>query len=232
MPVFGTQLVPARIKIIIVFSLSMLMFSQLPIPQAQDYFNLYGLMIAFNQIIIGVAMGLFLQFMFQAFIIAGQLIAMQIGLGFASMVDPQNGVSVPAISQVYLMIVTLMYLSINGHLMAIEVLLESFYSLPIGLNFFEIKSLEQWVGWGSWMFKGALKIALPAIGTLLLVNFAFGVMTKAAPQLNIFTIGFPITMIFGILVIWLTLGVTLPGFYEMSEIGQRVIIQWANIEGS
>jgi flagellar biosynthetic protein FliR len=124
------------------------------------------------------------------------------GLGFASMVDPTNGVSVPVIGQFFTMLVTLLFLAMNGHLVVFEVLAESFVTLPVGgglmaAHFWELATRLGWV------LGAGLLLALPAITALLVVNIAFGVMTRAAPQLNIFSIGFPLTVAMGLVIIWI-----------------------------
>src|SRR5690606_12494731 len=128
------------------------------------------MLVAINQIMIGVIFGTVLQIIFQAFILTGQLVAMQMGLGFASMMDPQNGVSVAAVGQIYLMMVTLLFLSVNGHLVAIRVVADSFLTMPIGLEGFQSAGLMDLVEWGSWMFSSSIKMALPAICSLFVVN--------------------------------------------------------------
>jgi len=217
MPIFGSKLVPNKIKIATVIALTLAIA---PNVEFNDFtmFSIEGFLIALNQLIIGIIFGVVLQVIFQAFIIGGQLVAMQMGLGFASMMDPQNGVSVPVIGQLYLMVVTLLFLSVNGHLAAIEVLAQSFNTIPIGLHSVDVISIEQMISWGSWLFLGGLKIAIPGISILFLVNISFGVMTKAAPQLNIFSIGFPFTMLFGIVILWLTLGALIPGFEMLMDL--------------
>lgn len=211
MPILGTQLVPARVKIMLVVALSIIVGPLAPDVPVEP-FSVTGFLVGMIQILIGVIIGLVLQIIFQTFILCGQLIAQQMGLGFASMMDPQNGVSVPAVGQLYMMMVMLMFLGVGGHLMAIEAIVRSFETIPVGFNFVHFPSGAELVFWGGWLFATALHIALPAITALFLVNIAFGVMTKAAPQLNIFSIGFPTTMLVGIIIIGLTLSLILPGF--------------------
>lgn len=216
MPVIGTQLVPHRIKIILLVALSILIAPL--VPQAQiEPFSLAGMMVLALQLMIGVVIGLTLQIIFQTFVVCGQLIAQQMGLGFASMMDPQNGISAPAVGQMYIMMVTLMFLGVNGHLMVIEALVASFQTIPIGMHFLTMPDGAQLIFWGGWIFTVALQIALPAITALFLVNIGFGVMTKSAPQINIFSIGFPATMLAGIAIIGLTLSLVIPGFELMFE---------------
>jgi len=162
-------------------------------------------------------MGFVLQLVFGALVIAGQSIAMSMGLGFASAVDPQNGVQVPVVSQYFLILATLAFLALNGHLVLIATLVESFHSYPVAVNPWPENLAWHIVLWASNMFKGALLIALPALASILLVNLSFGVLTRTAPQLNIFAVGFPITILSGFIVVLLSLPGLLPKLSSLLE---------------
>jgi flagellar biosynthetic protein FliR len=131
-PVFGAQLVPMRIRIILSLLMSMIIAPHIPAVPIIDTLSVENVVIVAQQILIGIGMGFVLQFLLQMFVMAGQMIAMKMGLGFASMVDPTSGVSVPVVSQFHLLMVTLLFLVINGHLVMIDVLAASFYAIPIG----------------------------------------------------------------------------------------------------
>ncbi|MGB1537515.1 MAG: flagellar biosynthetic protein FliR, partial [Pseudomonadales bacterium] len=146
-------------------------------------------------------------------------IATSMGLGFAATIDPQNGVQVPVVSQYFLIMATLVFLALNGHLILMETVVESFYLWPISAGALPENMMMHVVTWISEVFKGALLIALPAVAAILLVNLAFGVMTRAAPQINIFAVGFPITIIAGFIMILLSLPVFLPQFTTLLEAG-------------
>ena len=137
--------------------------------------------------------------------LAGQVIAQQMGLGFASLVDPQTGLQVPVLSQFYITLATLMFLAFDGHLVMIAVLAESFVAIPISESGVTGLALGMVLDWTSALFAGALAVALPPIVALLIVNIAFGVVTRSAPQLNIFAIGFHVIILFGVFVCYLTL---------------------------
>jgi len=204
-PIFSARSVPVRIRIILAFLIAWLLVPVLPAPPNVELISGQALLISVHQVLIGVAMGFILQMVFAAFIIAGQSIAMAMGLGFASMIDPQNGMQVPVVSQVFLIMVTLVFLALNGHLVLIDVLAKSFENLPVGMMVPSRDGFWQLVNWGSDMFAGGMLIALPAVAALLLVNLAFGVTTRAAPQLNIFAVGFPVMIMVGLAFIILTL---------------------------
>ena len=204
MPVFGTTLVPRRIRLYFAVAITVVLVPGLPPMPAVNALDLSALMLIAEQILIGSLLGFSLQLFFQAFVIAGQIISVQMGMGFASMVDPTNGVSAAVIGQFLTMLVTLLFLSMNGHLVVFEVLTESFTTLPVGgglmtNHYWEIANKLGWV------LGAALLLVLPAITALLVVNIAFGVMTRAAPQLNIFSIGFPLTLVLGMGIFWIGL---------------------------
>ncbi len=204
-PIFSARSVPVRIRILLAFFIAWILVPVIPEPPVVDLISGEALIISISQILIGLAMGFILQMVFSAFVIAGYSIATAMGLGFASMIDPQNGVQVPVISQAFLIMATLVFLALNGHLIFIEVLASSFNSMPIGAVSVSKESLWQLVTWGGDMFAGGMLIALPAVAALLLVNLAFGVTSRAAPQLNIFAVGFPIMIMIGLAFIILTL---------------------------
>lgn len=209
-PVFGARTVPVRIRAGLSVLVTLAILPTLPTPPAVNVFSAAAIMIIVQQILIGVMMGFILQIVMSAIITGGQLIAMQMGLGFAQMVDPQNGAQTPLLSQFYVVMVTLVFLTLNGHLVMFEVLRDSFIALPIGKSLMPLDGLWQVVQWSGQIFAGAVGIAIPAIASLLMVNFAFGIMTRAAPQMNIFAIGFPITLMLGFGVIMATLPSLVP----------------------
>lgn len=204
MPVFGTQLLPARIRLYLALIIAMLVTPQIPPVPEIDALSLASWVVIAEQILIGAAMGFMLQLLFQIHVLAGQIIAMQMGLGFASMNDPSMGISVAVVGQVFTMLVTLLFLTLNGHLVVIEVLADSFTTLPIGQTL-QAEDFYTLVLRFSWVLAAALLIGLPAIIALLIVNLSFGVMMRAAPQLNIFSIGFPLTLVFGFFILWVLL---------------------------
>ncbi len=149
-------------------------------------------------------MGFALRLVYTALDVAGQTIGQLMGLGFASMVDPQNGVQVPVVSQFYTIVAVLLFLAFIGHLVLIEVLVDSFRTLPVGQDL-PPASLWTLATWAGQLFVGAVLIALPAVAALVVINVAFGVITRAAPQLNIFAVGFPVTLMLGFAVMTLAL---------------------------
>ncbi len=209
-PVFAARSVPARVRLLFALALTIPVAPLLPPAPAVDPLSAAAALITAQQIVVGLALGFALQLTFSAFVTGGQVVAMQMGLGFAAMVDPQNGSQTPVVSQLYLLMATLIFLALGGHLVLIETLVDSFRSLPVGVQGLAPENVWQLVLFGSQLFAGAVSIAIPAIASLLIVNLAFGVMTRSAPQLNIFAVGFPITMVLGFAVILATLPSVLP----------------------
>ncbi|WP_422419670.1 flagellar biosynthetic protein FliR [Pseudomonas sp. GZD-222] len=216
MPVFGTTLVPARVRLYFALAITVVIVPGLPPMPEVHALDLSALLLVAEQIIIGALFGLSLQLFFQVFVIAGQIVAIQMGMAFASMVDPANGVNVAVIGQFLTMLVTLLFLAINGHLVVFEVLTESFTTLPVGSGLL-VNHFWDLVGRLSWVLGAALLLVLPAITALLVVNIAFGVMTRAAPQLNIFSIGFPLTLVLGLVIFWITLADILPHYHALAS---------------
>lgn len=215
MPVIGTQLVPVRVRLYLALAICVVLAPTLPPMPQVDAVSLQSMLLVGEQVLIGVMFGFMLQLYFHLFTVAGQIIAVQMGLGFASMVDPSNGVSVPVLGQFLLMLVTLLFLAMNGHLVVLEVLAESFVTLPVGEGLL-LNHYWAIAGKLSWVVAAGLLIALPIVTALLIINLAFGVMTRAAPQLNIFSIGFPLTLVLGLFIFWLGLSDFLAHFQVLS----------------
>lgn len=200
-PIFGSRVVPLRIRLMITLALTWTILPFAPPMPIVEPLSPDGLLITAQQVLIGLSMGFILRLVFGALELGGQVIAMQVGLSFASMADPQNGAQSPLLSQLYTLLGTLIFLALNGHLLLIQLLVDSFTALPVAPTGADRDWLWTLVNWGSQMFAGAVLVALPAIAALLVVNLAFGVMVRASPQLNIFAVGFPITLVLGMLII-------------------------------
>ncbi len=219
MPVFGSQLINARVRLMLAFVCTLIVVPLLPSLPVYPLLSLPSLSVVVTQVVIGLSMGLLLQVVFQIFVLAGQFIAMKMGLGFASMNDPSNGVTVTVISQYYLMLVTLLFFAVNGHHVALDIIVESFTTLPIGAAGLVRDDFWTLASMGSWMFSNALILSLPVLTSLLVVNIAFGVMSRASPQMNVFAVGFPITLMFGVLLIWLSMPAFFPNYMQFTEDG-------------
>jgi flagellar biosynthesis protein FliR len=200
-PAFGALFVPARIRLVLAGAITVVVAPLIPTQAAIPPFSMAGCVVTIQQLIIGVAIGFCLQLLFDAVTLGGQLLANSMGLSFAYNTDPLHGVETPVLGQLYSMLVMLTFLALNGHLAIIEVLVDGFRALPIGADGLGQNGLWATVSWGAQLFSGALSIALPGVTALLIVNVAFGVMSRAAPQFNLFAVGFPISLVFGLLIV-------------------------------
>ncbi len=209
-PIFSARLVPARIRLLLALALTAVIAPLLPPMPIDHPMSATGLVVIAQQFVIGLIIGAVLQMVFDAMVVAGQTAAMSMGLGFAFMIDSQRGVSVPVLSQFFLVMTTLVFLAIDGHLAFIRLLIDSFTMMPVGEAGILRDGIWATAMWGSRLFAGAMLVALPAVAALLVVNFAFGVMSRAAPTLNLFAVGFPVSLTLGfVIILW-----SLPGLQE------------------
>ena len=216
-PFFGARGIPAATKIGFAFLLTILVAPLVgPLPQVPPASG-QGLFIVVQQLMIGFAMGLAIRVVFSAIEMAGHIMGLQMGLGFATFFDPQNSAQVPVMGQFLGIVAMLLFLAINGHLLVITALVESFQVLPIGLHPLASEGWRTLALWGGEIFRGGVMIALPVIAVLMMVNVALAILTRAAPQLNIFAVGFPLTLAVGFVVISLSVSYLLPIFSSMIE---------------
>lgn len=201
----GGKSIPAPIKTAYAVAFTIMVMPVLPPTPFNNLFSFEMVIRVGQQLLIGSAIGFVSVVFLQVFVIAGQAIAMQAGLGFASMVDPSNGMSVPAVGQFYLILTTLMFWAVDGHITMLQMVVQSFHLLPITDVWYATGSFRELANFGGWMFAAALVLALAPLVAMLIINLSFGIMTRAAPQLNIFSIGFPFTMMSGLIVMWITM---------------------------
>lgn len=204
-PPFGSASVPVLVKVLLGVMLSIVIAPGVAVPLAWDPSSLSGLQILTQQLLIGSAMGLAMRLVFAAVEMAGELVSSTMGLGFAVFFDPQSQGRTSALSQMLALLATLVFLSINGHLMLLAVLADSFTTLPITAAPITAEGFHYLALSGAHIFSTGLQLSLPILVALLITNIALGVLTRAAPQLNLFGIGFPITMVAGFILVALCL---------------------------
>ncbi|MDD1621141.1 MAG: flagellar biosynthetic protein FliR [Methylococcaceae bacterium] len=214
-PVFSVASVPARLRVLTGLLITLAILPTLPPMPAIDVFSSQGWMVTIQQIALGMTAGFILQMVFSFMMFAGQTIAYSMGLGFASLVDPATGVQVPVIAQLFVIASSLLFLTVDGHLLLIEMLAQSFHTLPVATLGMDQADLWRIIVWSSQIFAGGLLLSMPVMTALLFVNISFGVASKAAPQLQIFGVGFPITILLGMVLIWIGLPTMLEAFTEM-----------------
>jgi flagellar biosynthetic protein FliR len=201
-PIFSSTLVTVRTRISLALLLTFLIYPLYDWPII-DVTSGLGFVLFLQQVLIGVAIGLIMHFAFAAITSAGAFIATSMGLSMAVVADPVNGHQSPVLAQFLLVLATLVFLSIGGHLIIIEMMLDSFRLIPINEFYVNREMLWAILQWSSLIFSGAIMIALPAMVTMLLTNSAMGVISRAAPALNVFAVGFPASLFFGLVMIYL-----------------------------
>jgi flagellar biosynthetic protein FliR len=203
-PVLGSLFVPGRVRVLIALVLAFAMMPVIGSVPAFSPLSIEGFVAVAREVLVGVAIGFMFRIAIEAAVLAGQIVSSGTGLSFAMVVDPQSG-GIPLLGRFYLIVATLLMLSFDAHLQLIEVLAASFSLIPIGGGL-EAGDARQVTDFAGLMFVGALKLALPSVAAMLMVNVAFGVISRAAPTLNLFAVGFPITLLMGFLIMMLDIG--------------------------
>ncbi|HEY8085391.1 MAG TPA: flagellar biosynthetic protein FliR [Methylophilaceae bacterium] len=225
-PLFGATGIPSGVKIGISVVLTIIVAPILPaMPDIQPA-SAQGMLIMAQQLLIGFTLGYAIRLVFTAMEMAGHIAGLQMGLGFASFFDPQNSSQVPLMGQFIGVMTMLLFVTLNGHLMMIATLVESFHTLPIGTSMAG-QSLYAVADFGKNIFTWGVQMSLPVIAALTLVNIGLGVLTRASPQLNIFAVGFPLTLGAGFLVLAISVPYFLPLFNGMMEESIDVMLRLA-----
>ncbi len=204
-PLLGNRAAPVSVRVALGFALTVAIVPALPPPPQVALLSGEGLLILAQQVVIGVALGFMLRIVFAAIEFAGQFMGLQMGLSFATLIDPINGAQTPVVAQFMVLTAALILFAFDGHHLILEALVESFRSLPIAAVPLSAYDFGAIVRWGGVIFSLGLQIALPVTAALLSANLAIGMMTRAAPQLNIFAVGFPLTLATGFVVLYFSL---------------------------
>ncbi|XRD91050.1 flagellar biosynthetic protein FliR [Dyella nitratireducens] len=202
-PVFNATVMPARIRAALIIVLTLVLAPLAP--TQMDLLSASGVATMAMQMLIGAGIGFVLQLVFQAVSYGGVLIGQSMGLGFAELISPMSNTSAPVLGQFYMVMVSMLFLAMDGHLQVIELLADSFRSLPPGVTGMDTQSLWVLVMAGGDLFSGALRVALPAMTALLLVNIGFAATSRASPAMNLFAVGFPISICMGFIALWLAM---------------------------
>lgn len=230
-PILGNKQIPIRIKISLAMLLTVIIAPNITVPTDIDPASAQGLLILVQQILAGLVMGFAMRLIFTAVEMAGDLAGMQMGLGFASFYDPVNASYTPVIAQFLGILATLAFLGMNGHLYMLAALADSFQAFPISAALPSAIAFRTLTEWGSTIFMHALQFSMPIIGALMITNLALGILTRSAPQLNIFAVGFPITLTVGFATLALTLPYLAPMLdhvvSESLDMMQRLALQMA-----
>ena len=206
-PFFSLAAVNFRIRVAVVLVITWMIYPLVDVPDIEP-FSFASVTGILHEVFVGGLMGLTLQIVIAALVVAGQAIAGSMGLSMANMIDPNLG-NVPSLSQFFLIIGTLLFLALGGHLIMISVLYSSFEVVPIASGVFNTEMIVSLLRWSSEIFVGAAIIAFPIMIGLLLVNALLGLVSRAAPSLNVFAIGFPALIPLGLLMMLLTMAIWL-----------------------
>lgn len=207
MPVLGHRNVPARVKVALAVAATVVIAPTLPPSANPSLMSAMGVLTVIQQVLVGVAMGFTLRVIFAAVELAGELMGLQMGLSFAGFFDPQSASQGTPIGAWLGVVATLIFLSINGHLMVLYALGESFRIVPIGPESFGAADWRRIAMLGTELFRIGVYAALPVVAAMLVCNVALGVLARVAPQLNLLAVSFSITLLVGFTVLYLALPV-------------------------
>lgn len=208
-PLFGEASIPAWVKVGLGVTITSLLAPLLP-PITTPIYSVAGLWLGLQQFLIGAALGMIMQFAFAAIVMAGEVIGLQMGLSFATFLDPASGLNMPILAQLMNMLTLLLFVSINGHLWMISILADSFQTVPITALPLNAEGFMALCRASGMIFINGLMLALPMITLLLTMNIALGLLNRVSPQLTVFVIGFPLTLTIGILAFGLLLPLLAP----------------------
>jgi flagellar biosynthetic protein FliR len=200
-PLLGHSSIPRTVKVGLAALVTFVVAPGLPAFPVVPIWSWAGLGIIVEQILIGAALGLVLRVTFTAVMAAGDFIGLQMGLAFATFVSPDTGTNTMVLSRLFYMIALLMFLALNGHLMVIETLAFSFHALPVGVAGLNVGAFDLLARSGATIFSAGLALALPLIAALLIVNLCLGILNRSAPQLTVFSVGFPTSLTLGLVLL-------------------------------
>lgn len=204
-PLFGHASVPARVKVGLGVMIALVVApSVADLPQI-DPLSFSGLLIVAQQFVIGLAIGFAMRIIFAGVEMAGEIASLGMGLSFASFFDPQSRGVTTVLSRFLSYLAILVFLAIDGHLLLIAALVKSFVALPVSAAPLHADGFRQIAGWGGMVFSIGVQLSLPIVAAMLITNLALGILTRAAPQLNVFSVGFPITLAVGFAVLMIAL---------------------------
>tara|TARA_B100000963_G_scaffold202701_1_gene176465 strand:- start:73 stop:882 length:810 start_codon:yes stop_codon:yes gene_type:complete len=194
-PFFGSRMIPLTVRIVFAIALGIGLVSHLKFPPIEALVGVKLVPIIFQELFIGIACGLVLNILFSSVILAGEKIAATSGLAFAAQIDPTSGAQSPVISQIFQLFLLILFFSVNGHLIVFELFYKSYEMVPIG-SFYNFKDVvEEAINSTNSIYQNAVIIVLPIVSILFFMNLGIGFITKSAPQLNLFSFGFPLTIL-------------------------------------
>jgi len=205
LPVLGQRVVPVRVRIGLAFFITVAAQAMLPAMPTVALDSMAAALLAAQQVLIGLVLGFAVRIVFAAVEMAGEIIGLQMGLNFASFFDPATASQTNAAGRLFGSMVALLFIVVDGHLAVIVALVHSFDAFPVSTDVLGWLRMLQPQAWGAEVFHIGLWIALPLVGMLLFVNIVLGVISRVAPQINVFAVGFPITLSVGLIGMLVTL---------------------------
>jgi flagellar biosynthetic protein FliR len=201
MPVLGQRTVPARVRVGLSFFVALCIAGVGPAIEPVPLDSAVAVMLVIQQVLIGLTLGFAVRIVFAAVEFAGEVAGLQMGMNFAGFFDPVLATQSTASSRFFATLVAFLFIVINGHLTVIQAVVQSLEAFPVGPQPFAFLQALTPFQWGAQIFSLGLWIAMPMIAVLMFVNVVLGVISRVAPQSNIFSLGFPITLSVGLVVI-------------------------------
>ena len=219
-PVFSAVSIPLTVRVTLSGAIGVLVLGIHPVTPPEHVFAFNTFLAVAAEALVGFAMGFILQIAFAAPMIASEVIGTSMGIGFASAIDPQNGRSTPALGQFFSMMLTLLFLSVNGHLILVEMIVKSYDALPPGAAWLKPQQLKNIAFFGGYTFLAGLLLALPVGFLMLCLNLIVGMISRSAPSLNLFAVGLPASLAVG--VVALAMGFPAMGDYLLVIIDEAL----------
>ena len=221
-PLWSNRGIPVRIRLAAGLAMAMAVLPALPPMPDVPTDSLHALGILAHQFVIGAAIGFTMRLIMAAVDLAGEMIGLQMGLSFAVFFNPQTGGQTSVLAEFLNLLTLLVFLALDGHLLLVQILVQTFEWLPVG----QATSARGWlviVEYAAVMFTVGVMMALPMIATLLIANIGLGILTRAAPQLNLFAVGFPVTLTVGFVVLMVSLTLLAPMLQRLIEHGFNAV---------
>lgn len=216
-PIFSSRAFPLRARIGLAFFVALAAQASLGNQPVISVTGSQAMGAVLQQVGIGLAIGFTVRLVFSAVELAGEVVGFQMGLNFAAFFDPSLNSQSSAVARFYGQMVALLFIVLNGHLWVLMVVVRSFETFPVNQNFLEALAKMKIYNLGADLFASGLWIALPMIGMLMFVNLALGIVSRVAPQMNIYAVGFPVTLSVGLVGIAATLPMLDQPFLALME---------------
>jgi flagellar biosynthetic protein FliR len=204
-PVFGAVAVPVQVRIILSAAIGILTLNVMTVQPPAEIFSLTTFLSIGAEALIGLALGFVLQIAFAAPLVAAETIGISMGIGFAAAVDPQNGQQSPALGNFLSVLLTLLFLSVDGHLILVDLIVRSYQVMPPGASWLAAERLRDIAMFGGYTFAAGLLLALPVGFLLLCMNVVVGMLSRSAPSLNLFAVGLPASLLVGVVALFVAL---------------------------